>query len=118
MKNGFTLIELTSIVAILGIIFLISFPQFQSLYQKDSSKRYESLEKSLCEAGKEYIYANIDSYNLTSTSDDIEISIEDLSDNGYVDKMQVNPKTNKKIENGKLVFTVSSELVLTCEYVE
>lgn len=118
MEKGFTLIELTAIVAILGIIFLISFPQFQSLYQEDKNKRYEAFEKSLCEAGKEYIYADIDEYDLTTPDTFIEISIEDLANSGYVDKTQVNPKTGQKIEDSYLEFTVEDDLSLVCEYFE
>lgn len=117
-QRGFTLIEITAIVVILGIIFLISFPHFESFYKKSDSDKYNAFEKTLCESGREYIYENITYYDIKTPNTTFNLSINDLSINGFIDKNLVNPNTNKTIENGKLVFKVSSDLELECKFEE
>ena len=115
--KGFTLIELVTIILILAAIFLVSFPNFLNTAKMDEEKKYEEMEESLCLAGESYIYSNIDSFSeALTTGGRIEVSIKELIIYGNVKSDLINPKTNKKVENDNLIFTVLNNGALKCVY--
>ena len=69
----------------LFIIFLVSFPTLLNVTKNDSKKEKEDLSETICEAGKTYIYNNIEDYNDQIVSgNEITISIQTLIDNELV----------------------------------
>ena len=114
MKNsGFTLVELLGIVVILALIFLVTYPNFVSLSKKEDKKEYELMVKNLCLAGESYIYAN--GTEIIPNSQ-ITISIQDLVNNGYVDKNLKDVKTKELVRNKNLTYTVNIDKTLECDY--
>lgn len=117
--KGFTLIELIAIILILAAIFLVSFPNFINTASMDEEKKYEDMIENLCLAGKSYIYANMENFTELSTiGSTIEISIEELIVYGNVDSDLTNPKTEKNVKDGVLIYTVLSDNSLDCKYIE
>lgn len=117
-NKGFTLIELVAIVALLSIIFLVTFPQLQSTMKQDEEKQYTNFINTLCESAREYVY-NTDEYKeFLNSGKTKEILIQDLINYDIVDSEMVNPKTEESIKNGKLKVKFETDGMLTCEYVE
>ena len=114
-NKGFTLIELVAIVLVIAAIFMVSFPNLLNL----SKKKYNSMVESLCLAGATYIYNNeVDFKSMIIPNNKIEIVISELIINEMVKNNTMNPKTNKSVENDKLIYTVQSDKSLSCEYKE
>ena len=118
-NKGFTLIELVAIVLVIAAIFMVSFPSLLNLSKKDEEKKYNSMVESLCLAGKTYIYSNENDFNnVIIPNNKIEIGVNELMVNEIVKYDITNPKTNKSVENDKLIYTVQSDKSLNCEYKE
>ena len=117
-SKGFTLIELTAVVLILAIIFLVSFPSLLSLTKSDKDQEYDKMVENLCLAGKSYIYDNEEEYQelLSVVNSEIKINISDLIDSELVSSKTLNVKTDKLVDKDTLTFTVLSDYSLECEY--
>lgn len=93
-KRGFTLIEITAVVLILGIIFLISFPTIERLMKKSEQDKDKYNEDNIIMAAKTYLNMHSKEYEFTDGAD-IEIAInklvEDdlLDDNDYEDSDKI-----------------------------
>ena len=117
IEKGFTLVELIAIILVLSAIFLVSFPSILNSAKKGKEEEYNNMVKNLCLAGETYIYSNIENYDqLKTVSSTINIAVKDLIEYGNVDASLTNPKTGALVENSTLVYTVSSDLTLVCEY--
>ena len=57
-NKAFTLVELVGVVAVLALIFLVTYPNIVSLSKKEDNKQYDLMVKDLCLAGETYIYEN------------------------------------------------------------
>ena len=95
MKNkGFTLAELLGVIAILGIIALITAPAINRSLSEGREDLYETQIKQL-EKGAEDYYAE----HLSEMPQDINSSscktIDELQKNGYLPLDIKNPKTDK-----------------------
>jgi hypothetical protein len=75
--------------------------------------------ENLCLAGESYIYANIDEFDdISIIGNQIEITIEELIIYGSVERDLLNPKTENKINNDTLIYTVLNDKSLKCQYQE
>lgn len=118
-ERGFTLVELVAIVAILAVIFAISFPKIQGLTSKTKDGSFEAIEKSLCDSGKEYMYQNITYYsNVNTPGATLRVNVSTLISDGFIKDDMINPKTNSVINSGILNYTVKSNGALDCTYEE
>lgn len=116
-EKGFTLVELIAIILVLSAIFLVSFPSILNSAKKGKEEEYNNMVKNLCLAGETYIYSNIENYDqLKTVGSTINIAVNELIEYGNVDASLTNPKTGTLVENSTLVYTVSSDLTLVCEY--
>lgn len=93
-NRGFTLIEITAVVLILGVIFLISFPTLERLMKKSEQDKDTYNEENIIMAAKTYLNMHSSEYTFTDGTD-IEITltklVEDdlLDDNDYEDSDKV-----------------------------
>ena len=84
-KNGFTLVELLSIVVILGIIVVVALPQISGSIGSKKEKQYNKIVKIVENAGKVYLIENV-------TKDSVSIDI--LIKNDYLTSGLKNPINN------------------------
>ena len=84
-KNGFTLVELLSIVVILGIIVVVALPQISGSIGSKKEKQYNKIVKIVENAGKVYLTEN-------GTMD--SVSIDKLIKSDYLTSGLKNPINN------------------------
>ena len=84
-KNGFTLVELLSIVVILGIIVVVALPQISGSIGSKKEKQYNKIVKIVENAGKVYLTENV-------TRD--SVSIDKLIESDYLTSGLKNPINN------------------------
>ena len=123
MKNGFTLVELLAILAVLGVILLVSVPSIVSTNQKLKQQYYERYVNNIENAAEIYVEAHSDREEyaeLKATKNKtLTISTDTLITSGVIQGTLKNPKTNVQLteedgfvtvrnENGTLKYTYSS----------
>lgn len=82
-KKGFTLVELLSVIFILGILLLIAIPAAQRYLNKGTKTYYQNLEKTVLLAGKEYL--NDYKVLLPRVIGNVEvIELDELTSNKYI----------------------------------
>ena len=113
MKNkGFTLIEITAVVLILGVIFLISFPTLHNILKKSDKDQVDVDNKNIIMAAKTYINLHKDDYDFNEGATQI-VYLNDLvkeelvDDDNYSDTSAViceiqNAKQACKVDEYKL----------------
>ena len=98
-KNGFTLVEVITVIVILGIIILIAVPSYIGISENLKQKQYENKLKQIEIKATEWANDN----NIT---DDTTITVSRLVDDGYVnmddetsnDKRVINPMNDESME--------------------
>ena len=116
-NKAFTLVELIAIIVVLAAIFLVSFPTFINMTKSNEEKKYTQMVEDLCLAGETYIYSNIEDFEeLSTSSSNIQITVESLINDGIVNKNLTNPETKKSVKNDNLSYTVLGDKSLHCEY--
>ena len=82
-KNGFTLVELLAVIAILSLIGLIAIPKVLDAINNSRNKGYLEIEKRLEEAASKYI---LNEY-IDSKASSITITKEQLISEGYIEEV-------------------------------
>ena len=83
-KTGFTLIEITAVVLILGVIFLISFPTIQRLMKKSEQDKDNMNNENIIMAAKTYLNIHSSEYEFTDGTD-IDILLNKLVEEDLID---------------------------------
>lgn len=83
-NRGFTLIEITAVVLILGVIFLISFPTLERLMKKSEQDKDTYNEENIIMAAKTYLNMHSNEYEFTDGTD-IEINLTKLVEDDLID---------------------------------
>ena len=104
-KNGFTLVELLSIVVILGIIVVVALPQISGSIGSKKEKQYNKIVKIVENAGKVYLTEN-------GTMDSVSIDI--LIKNDYLTSGLKNPINNTPLTG--CVKKITSDWVTKYKY--
>lgn len=91
-SNGFTLVEVLVVIAILGILFGLSVGGVQRYIAKSQQQAYDTLASSSVEATKEYVM------NHPGVTD---VSFSSLKDGDYIDNIK-NPKNKSEDCVGKV----------------
>lgn len=99
MKNkyGFTLVELLGAIVILALLSLIAIPVVTNVVKSNKQKLYEIQLKNIESAAKAWGSDNLG--ELPDPGDSIKISLEDLQENGYIEKNLKNPKTGEILKD-------------------
>ena len=106
-KNGFTLVELLSIVVILGIIVVVALPQISGSIGSKKEKQYNKIVKIVENAGKVYLTENV-------TKD--SVSIDKLIESDYLTSGLKNPINNTPLTG--CVKKITSDGVTKYKYEE
>ena len=76
-KNGFTLIELVSVVAILSIIGVLMLPKINTAFKESRADQLEEVREKVVNATDVYLKYSCgkDSYNLLMKNDEVKIGL-------------------------------------------
>ncbi len=120
MKNkGFTLAELLGVIALLGIISLITVPAIDRSLNKGKTELYETQIQQLKKGLKDYLSENIKEMPQTDGKKTCK-TISELQSDGYLPLNIKNPKTNEvfsqttevcveKVENNEFKYYVNEK---------
>ncbi len=115
-KKGFTLIELIALISIIAIIMLVAFPNMTNQLKKARENNYKTFEQNVFLATETYINTYRSKYaEFKNIGDQIEVSIDDLINSGYLRSSTINPETNEKISPTNYV-TVTITDDMTYQY--
>ena len=111
MKNGFTLVELLAILAILSAIVLVSVPSIISTNKKSQEQNYDQYTTNIENATEIYIETHPDRYATLKTTHNTTVTIntEDLVASGVIQGTLTNPKTNVQLINEASSVTVKNQ---------
>lgn len=102
MKNGFTLVELLAVIAILGIIMAITFLSVNIILKNSRESLSETQIANVEEAAKVY-------YLKEGMAISAEcVSVSELINNGYIDANEVKDPKTKSTMNGYVKITYES----------
>ena len=96
-KNGFTLIELVSVIAILSIIGVFMLPKINTAFKESRADQLEEVRENVVKATDVYLKYSCgkDSYNLLMKNDEVKIGLNVISDCGLLDNRIYNPVSGK-----------------------
>lgn len=106
-NKGFTLVELIAVLSILAIILAIAIPYGLRTQNEQNEKMYNIEVEEIKSAAKGYVTENINSLNLNEPGDSVNITLEMLYNEGFIQGIMVDPRNNKPIDEG---FTVTATL--------
>lgn len=99
MKKAFTLIELLSVIIILGIILTLTIPTVLGIINKSKDNAYNSQIENIINAAKFYISDEKDEISdLENIGDVYYVTLTELNNNGYLEIPIINPKTDAAFE--------------------
>ncbi len=103
-KKGFTLVEVTAVVVILGIISLIAIPLVENTIQNMRQSSYETQIKVILEGARQWGASNRFLPEFPSSDGtSLSIQIGELKTEGFVEKDITNPQTREPFENDMVV---------------
>ncbi|MEG2322672.1 MAG: prepilin-type N-terminal cleavage/methylation domain-containing protein, partial [Bacilli bacterium] len=109
MKKGFTLIELISVIILLGVVSLIAYPIINNSLKGSKQKAYDNQVASIIDLSKRWGVDHVDLLPV-GTAEKI-ITFDDLIKGGYItktDKGIINPLTDKPM-TGCVIVSYSNE---------
>ena len=111
-KKGMTLVELITVLVVIGMIAVITIPTIIKTINKSKEQTTDIQEASIKEAANSYVSKNvglnifIDDSTITE-----EITLETLVNEGYLKGELKNLKTNKEYDLEKSIVIVSKNSV-------
>lgn len=96
MKKGFTLIELLAVIALLGLIALLTYPTIGSVLFDSKEKVYDEQVARIIQASKRYTAVHFDA--LPGGTESTYLSVKKLQLSGTLKKGTItNPKTDSEM---------------------
>lgn len=92
-KNGFTLVELLSVLVLLGMISLITIPVVDKVLKENRENMYQTNIKMIEDGAKSWAGANI--FSLPKEGEFVDLTICDLEKSGFIEIDVKNPKTEE-----------------------
>lgn len=107
-QNGFTLIELIGVVAILALIMVVTIPQLMSTMTKSNVKELESFAYDLETSAMTYVENEWSDFKIEYLKYNKDgsycMSLSSLIEKNYIKKTEIDPSTNAVIDaNGKYI---------------
>lgn len=96
-KNGFTLIEIIAVIAIIGLLLTMVTPKLMENYNDKKNKLYDATIKEIERLSKLYLTDNPNLYSIISEDGYTNITIEMLCNGKYISCPINNPKDNSNI---------------------
>lgn len=102
-RTGFTLVELLAVIVILAIILMITVPGVLSIINKTKNEAYESQQKMIKEATRNYLVGQRN--QVVWNGQQTIIGLTDLQDAGYLEKNLIDPRDKSKLTNISVLVT-------------
>ena len=102
MKKGFTLVELTAVVVLISLIFLISYSVISNSINAKKEEISDTMNKIIYEAANIYIGYNPSNYSMVD-GNLYCIKLNDLVEYELLSNPLLDPITNKEISLNKYV---------------
>ena len=117
-KNGFTLIELVSVVAILSIIGVLMLPKINTAFKESRADQLEEVREKVVQATDVYLKYSCgkDSYNLLMKNDEVKIGLNVISDCGLLDSRIYNPVSGKYFDIDNVYVIAKIDEVAMIDY--
>ena len=96
-KNGFTLIELVTVIALLSIVGVILIPKISDMFQTSKADQLEEVRQEVVTATEVYLNSSCgsDNYDKLIDNDSIKIYLSSISDCGLIDNKIYNPMSGE-----------------------
>ena len=104
MKKGFTLIEVTAVIAILGILAIIVIPKVGTIISNNKKRVCESIRVTTEDAAKSYSYIHINEIDAAiNDSGYYEVTLLELQKEGLLPTNIENPETGENVSSSNVV---------------
>lgn len=96
-KNGFTLIELVTVIALLSIVGVVLIPKISDMFQTSKADQLEEVRQEVITATEVYLNSSCgsDNYDKLIDNDSIKIYLSSISDCGLIDNKIYNPMSGE-----------------------
>ena len=96
-KNGFTLIELVTVIALLSIVGVVLIPKISDMFQTSKADQLEEVRQEVVTATEIYLNSSCgsDNYDKLIDNDSIKIYLSSISDCGLIDNKIYNPMSGE-----------------------
>ena len=96
-KNGFTLIELVTVIALLSIVGAVLIPKISDMFQTSKADQLEEVRQEVVTATEVYLNSSCgsDNYDKLIDNDSIKIYLSSISDCGLIDNKIYNPMSGE-----------------------
>lgn len=109
-KKGMTLVELITVLVVIGMIAVITIPTIIKTINKSKEQTTDIQEASIKEAAESYVAENIGkTINFTEADNEEVINLNTLIEEGYLKGELKNLKTNKEYDLVNSKVTIKKE---------
>lgn len=112
-KNGFTLIELITVIALLSIVGVILIPKIGDMFKTSKADQLEEVRQEVVTATEVYLNSSCGSenYDRLIENDSIKIYLSSISDCGLIENKIYNPVSGNYFDiNNEYVDVVIDEV--------
>lgn len=98
MNRGFTLIEVLTVIALLGVLAVIITTTSNRVIKSSKQSLYENQIDTIEEAAKKWSIGHTDEMPMSSTESAVTVDVVTLAADGYLDNDQLtDPRDNTKM---------------------
>ena len=108
-KNGFTIVELITVISILSIIGIVLMPKISTAFKKTYADQAESIRTDIANATDVFLESNYGNYynDELNKNNYIKIYLKELVDYGFIDDKIYNPNTKNYLDINKEYIEIS-----------
>lgn len=117
-KNGFTLIELITVIALLSIIGVLLIPKINKAFQTSKADQLEEVRINVANATDVYLNSKCgkEHYNELMKNNNIKIYLNNISDCGLIESSIYNPVSGSYFDINDEYITVVIDEVGMIDY--
>lgn len=98
MKKGFTLLEMTGVIAILALVAIIAIPNIITTLKKSDNDKSNQYKKIIENGAEIYVSRNTNLFkNRINSNQTFYIKIKDVVDSGNIQSTLINHSSNLKV---------------------